>query len=72
MYHVSHDTPYSPRVPRPRKELYDELRKNQGEPEEESVPIPMTDMKYALKHLKSPKSVNFCKNLTILITFLGK
>ena len=48
VYHVSHDTPYAPKVPRPRKELYDELRKNQGEPEEESVPIPMTDMKYGV------------------------
>ena len=48
VYHVSHDTPYSPKVPRPRKELYDDLRNNQGEPEQDSVPIPMTDMKYGV------------------------
>ena len=48
VYHVSHDTPYSPKVPRPRKELYDDLMRNQGEPEEDSVPIPISDMKYGV------------------------
>ena len=46
VYHVNHDSPYAPRVPKPRKELYDELRKNQGEPVEDEVPIPIADMKY--------------------------
>ena len=32
----------------------------------------IADMKYALKHLKIPKSIIFPKNLTIFITFLGK
>ena len=48
VFHVNHDNPYSPRVPRPRKELYDELRRNQTEPPEEEVPIPLTDMKYGV------------------------
>ena len=48
VFHVNHDNPYSPRVPKPRKELYDELRMNQTEPPEEEVPIPLTDMKYGV------------------------
>ena len=32
----------------------------------------MKEMKYALNHLKYPKSIIFSKNLTIFMTFLGK
>ena len=32
----------------------------------------MTEMEYALKHLKCPENIIFSENLTIFMTFLGK